>query len=181
MSLKALRKINPFLEQGMIYSDACTAAGYNFRAHNKGEKYFLLPAQKEEMENITSPVARRAISQTIKVINAIIREQKQSPVYVNIELAREMSKDFDERNKLTKSMNDNQATNERIKEELKTQFHRANPTGLDIVKYKLWKEQDGISPYLQKPISVNRLFEPGYVDIDLFIPYCICFDDSLKN
>lgn len=181
LSLKALRKINPFLEQGMIYSDACTAAGYNFRAHNKGEKYFLLPAQKEEMENITSPVARRAISQTIKVINAIIREQKQSPVYVNIELAREMSKDFDERNKLTKSMNDNQATNERIKEELKTQFHRANPTGLDIVKYKLWKEQDGISPYLQKPISVNRLFEPGYVDIDHIIPYSICFDDSLKN
>ncbi len=181
LSLKALQKILPFLEQGMIYNEACAAAGYDFKAHNNQEKSFLLPAKKEEMDDITSPVARRAIAQTIKVINAIIREQGCSPSFVNIELAREMAKAFDERTQLTKNMEENQAANERIKEEIKLEHHKNNPTGLDILKLKLWKEQDGISPYSQKSINIARIFEPGYVDIDHIIPYSISFDDSLKN
>lgn len=181
LCLEALRKINPFLEQGMIYSDACTAAGYDFRAHNNNEKTMLLPAYKEEMDDITSPVARRAISQSIKVINAIIREQGSSPSYINIELAREMAKAFDERNKMKKSMDENQAANERLREELRTNYGRMNPTGLDIMKLKLWKEQDGRSPYSQEALEANRLFEVGYCDIDHIIPYSISFDDTMKN
>ena len=181
LCLEVLRKIIPYLEQGMIYSDACTAAGYDFRSHNNNEKSMLLPAYKEEMENITSPVARRAISQSIKVINAIIREQGSSPSYINIELAREMAKAFDERNKMKKSMDENQAANERLREELRTNYGRTNPTGLDIMKLKLWKEQDGRSPYSQEALEASRLFEVGYCDIDHIVPYSISFDDTMKN
>lgn len=181
LSLTALRKIIPFLEQGMIYNEACAAAGYNFKAHDKGEKSLLLPAYKEEMDDITSPVARRAIAQSIKVINAIIREQGCSPTYVNIELAREMAKAFDERNQINKANKENQAKNERLMERLRNEFKLSNPTGMDLIKLKLWTEQDGISPYSQKAISVERLFETGYVDIDHIVPYSISFDDSFKN
>lgn len=181
LSLKALRKIIPFLEQGMIYNEACEAAGYNFKAHDKGEKTLLLPAYKEEMKDITSPVARRAIAQSIKVINAIIREQGCSPTYINIELAREMAKAFDERTQINKANKENQAKNERIMERLRTEFHQSNPTGMDLIKLKLWEEQDGRSPYSQKAIEVSRLFETGYVDIDHIVPYSISFDDSYKN
>ena len=44
LSLKALRKINPFLEQGMTYNEACEAAGYDFQAHLV-EKSMYLPAK----------------------------------------------------------------------------------------------------------------------------------------
>ena len=181
LSLKALKKIIPYLEQGLIYNEACVAAGYEFRGHNGNEKSFLLPAQSDEMESITSPVARRAISQTIKVINAIIREQGESPLYLNIELAREMAKDFDERRKIKKEQDDNQARNERLLERIRIEFHKQNPTGLDLVKFKLWEEQDGRSPYSRKAIEINRLFESGYVDVDHIVPYSISFDDTLKN
>lgn len=181
LSLKTLRKINPFLEQGMIYNEACAAAGYEFRGHSNQVKSFLLPAHTEEMENITSPVVRRAIAQCIKVINAIIREQKKSPIYINIELAREMAKNFDERNQINKAYEENRASNERIMERLRTEFHRQNPTGMDLVKFKLWQEQDGISPYSRKALNINRLFETGYVDVDHIIPYSISFDDSFRN
>ena len=181
LSLKALRKINPFLEKGMIYNEACEAAGYDFRAHNNEQKTFLLPAYKEEMDDITSPVARRSIAQTIKVVNAIIREQNCSPLYINVELAREMSKAFDERKKIDRDMKENQAKNERLMDKIRTEYHKANPTGLDLVKLKLWEEQDGRSPYSQKPIESRRLFETGYVDVDHVIPYSISFDDTLKN
>ena len=73
------------------------------------------------MDDITSPVARRAIAQSIKVINAIIREQKGSPLYVNIELAREMAKGFDERTQIDKANKENQAKNERIMERIRTE------------------------------------------------------------
>lgn len=181
LSLKALRKINPYLEEGKIYNEACAAAGYDFKAHANTQKTELLPAYKEEMDDITSPVARRAIAQSIKVINAIIREQKCSPVYINIELAREMAKGFDERTQIDKANKENQAKNERIMERIRTEFHKSNPTGMDLIKLKLWEEQDGRSPYSQKAISINRLFEPGYVDIDHIVPYSTSFDDSFKN
>lgn len=181
LSLKALRKINPYLEEGKIYNEACAAAGYDFKGHTNTQKTELLPAYREEMDDITSPVARRAIAQSIKVINAIIREQKCSPVYINIELAREMAKGFDERTQIDKANKENQAKNDRIMERIRTEFHKSNPSGMDLIKLKLWEEQDGRSPYSQKAISINRLFEPGYVDIDHIVPYSISFDDSFKN
>lgn len=183
LSLKALRKITPFLEQGMVYNEACDAAGYDFRAH-EAEKSMYLPANPDkapELDDITNPVVRRAIGQTIKVVNAIIRKQGASPLYVNVELAREMAKDRQERTKINNIYKDNQAKNEKLIQEIKENYHVKNPSGMDLVKYKLWKEQDGKSPYSQKAIDLDRLFETGYVEVDHIIPYSISFDDSYKN
>ena len=46
------------------------------------KKHCLSRDLADAMENrITNPVVRRAVSQTAKVINAIIREMGSSPVY----------------------------------------------------------------------------------------------------
>lgn len=142
---------------------------------------FLLPANAPELEDITNPVVRRAIGQTIKVVNAIIRKQGSSPLYVNVELAREMAKDFQERVKIKNENEANQSQNDTLMKEIKETYQRMNPSGLDLVKWKLWKEQDGKSPYSQNSIVSERLFETGYVEIDHIIPYSISFDDSYKN
>ena len=180
LSLKALRKINPFLEQGMTYNEACEAAGYDFQAHLV-EKSMYLPAKAPELDDITNPVARRAISQTIKVVNAIIREQGESPLYINVELARELSKNFQERGKIEKENESNRHKNEMVMEKLRENFTYHKPSGQDLVKFKLWHEQDGISPYSQKKIEYGRLFETGYAEVDHVIPYSISFDDTYKN
>lgn len=183
ISVKACKIINPYLEQGMVYSDACVAAGIDFKAHS-GSKQQLLPTNSVYLEDITNPVVKRAVSQTIKVVNAIIREQGHSPVYLNIELARELSKNKKERDAIEKQQQNNRAVNNKIINELKENFGIINPTGLDIVKLKLWHEQDGIDPYSLKQIEYKRLFsesDAGYVDIDHIIPYSISFDDSYNN
>ncbi|WP_294465418.1 type II CRISPR RNA-guided endonuclease Cas9 [uncultured Ruminococcus sp.] len=183
LSVKALEKIIPFLEQGQLYNEACLSAGYNFKADEQCKEKFL-PANPEtavELKDLTNPVVRRAVSQTIKVINAIIREFDDSPVFVNLELARELSKNFKDRKDIEKSQKDNQAANERIMERLRNEFHRPKPTGQDLIKLKLWEEQDGICPYSLKPISIDRLFEIGYTDIDHIVPYSISFDDTYNN
>ncbi len=181
LSLVACNKIIPFLEQGFTYDDACSAAGYAFRAHEGETRQFLLPATTEDMERITSPVSRRAISQAIKVVNAIIREQQQSPLFINIELARDMSRDFSERKKAEREINENAATNERAMNFLKTELGVPNPSGLDLVKYKLFAEQGGFCVYSQKAFDISRLFESGYAEVDHIIPYSISFDDSYRN
>ncbi|MEG1270706.1 MAG: type II CRISPR RNA-guided endonuclease Cas9 [Ruthenibacterium sp.] len=181
LSVKACDKIIPFLEQGMTYDKACEAAGYRFKGHEQEEKYRVLPPNMPEMEDITSPVVRRAIAQTIKVVNAIIRTQDASPSFVHIELAREMSKDFNERRQIDKSMQENAALNERIMNRIRTEFGQINPTGQDLVKLKLYEQQGGVCAYSLCPLQIEQLFTPGYVEIDHIIPYSIAFDDSYKN
>lgn len=181
LSVKACDKLIPFLEKGMKYDKACDAAEYDFKGHDGETRTRLLHPAEEDFADVTSPVVRRAISQTIKVLNAIIRERGGSPTFINIELAREMARDFSERSKMKKDMDENRARNERIMERIRTEYGRERPTGQDLVKFKLWEEQHGECAYSQKHISIERLFEPGYVEVDHIIPYSISFDDGYKN
>ena len=180
LSVKACDKIIPYLEKGMNYSDACTAAGYDFRGHSGDERQKLLPPLSDDCTEITSPVVRRAVSQTIKVVNAIIRRYGQSPVYVNIELAREMSKDFAERSKIKKENDGRRSDNEKLMEQIREYKHGA-PTGIDLVKFRLFNEQGGVCAYSQRQMSLERLFEPNYAEVDHIVPYSISFDDRYRN
>lgn len=179
LSLVACNKILPFLKEGMKYDEAVTAAGYNFRGHDGGDKSLTL--KPDIVKDIPNPVVRRAVSQTIKVINALIREMGGSPTFLNIELAREMSKNRFDRDKADREMKKNAQYNESILEEIKSTHPITQPKGQDIVKYKLWKEQDGVCVYSLRPMEIERLFEPGYVDIDHIIPLSNSFDDSYNN
>ncbi|MDR3314257.1 MAG: type II CRISPR RNA-guided endonuclease Cas9 [Oscillospiraceae bacterium] len=183
LSIKALQRILPHLEEGLKYDKACEAAGFRFKADG-GEKARLISLSdlaKEAENTITSPVGLRALSQCAKVLNAIIRATGESPTYVKIELARELAKDFDERKKMTKSNEENQARNERIMEDIRKTDRIQTPTGQDLVKLKLYQEQGELCFYSGQKLDRQRLFEPGYVDVDHIIPYSLCFDDSYNN
>lgn len=182
ISVKACRKLIPYLEQGMNYNDACQAAGYDFQGRQNGEKAQFLPTSTEEMEDITSPVVRRAVAQTIKVVNAIIREQGESPVSIHLELAREMNKNFQQRSEMDKAMRDNSAENERLMKELHELFPGRTVTGQDLVKYRLWKEQDGRCAYSIQPLELDKVITAsGYAEVDHIVPYSISFDDRRTN
>lgn len=180
LSLKAMRKIMPYLLKGKIYNEACEAAGYDFKADSTEDRLKILKGERitEIINDITNPVVKRSVSQTVKVLNAIIQKYG-SPQAVNIELSREMAKNFDERKKLKKSIDERQGENERIKKEIQS-LGVISPTGLDIIKYRLWQEQQGYCLYSGKLIPLTELFRPGY-DIDHILPYSITFDDSLRN
>ena len=180
ISVKACDALIPWLEQGMKYNEACASAGIDFRGHSDKERSHLLHLKEEDLEPVTSPVVRRAVSQTVKVVNAIIRERGCSPTFINVELAREMSKPFDERNRLKRENENNQARNERIMEQIK-ELGVPSPGGQDLLKFLLWQEQDGRCAYSLAPIPIERLFEDGYAEIDHIVPYSISFDDSRNN
>lgn len=181
LSTKVCDDLIPYLEKGMNYNEACEAAGYQFKGHNSDKKTQTLHPTQDDYDEVTSPVARRAISQTFKVVNAIVRKQGKSPMFINIELAREIAKDFSERKKMEKDMLSNQANNERIMERLRAEFGLIAPTGQDLVKLKLYEQQQGVCAYSLKQMTLAKIFDPDYAEIDHIVPYSISFDDSYKN
>ena len=175
LSAKSLRKLIPYLEKGMTYAEACKEVyGEHKSSITKKNKLSLF-----DIELINNPVVRRAVSQTIRVINAVVREYG-APEVVRVELAREMGKPYDVRTQITKKQEANAKKNEELRQQIK-KIKGAEPTGQDIVKFKLFQDQNGVCLYSGQNLDITRLFEAGYVDVDHIIPYSISFDDSYTN
>lgn len=179
LSLKALNRILPFVEEGYQYHEACEKAGYNFNQRVGQKKKRLLPVIPTQ--DLTNPVVIRSLSQTRKVLNAIIKRYG-SPSAIYIEMAREMGRPYNERRDLEKQYSKNRTVNENAKKRIR-ELHPeiSDPRGHDILKYKLWEEQNGRCAYSLKPIKVDYLFGPGTAEVDHIIPYSRCFDDSNAN
>lgn len=60
-----------------------------------------------------------------------------------------------------------------------TEYNR-EPTKTDIEKYKLWEEQNYISPYTGRIIPLSKLFTEEY-QVEHIIPRARFFDDSFAN
>lgn len=179
LSLHVLREILPYLEEGMVYSDAMQKAGHNHSEHNFEKQKFLGTKEVyDAIGGVTSPVVKRALSQTVKVIDAVIR-QYGSPYAINIELARDMSMTKDERDKLKKENDARAAKNEAIRENIAKL--NAMPNSTNVLKYKLYEEQDHKCAYSMETLDITHLFEDGYYEIDHIIPYSRSFDDSFNN
>lgn len=188
LSLTAIRKINKFLFEGYDYDKACEKAGYEFKGR-KQEKTKKLSSffidhlregiSKREIDTISNPVVKRAISQTVKVINVII-EKHGSPYYIKIECARDLGKNFKERAITKKNQEEGRENNEKIKEEIE-EFGVSGAVGPNIVKFKLWKQQGCKCAYSQKFISEEELFGENFVEVDHIIPYSRSGDDGNNN
>ena len=168
LSEYACYKLLPFLEKGEEYYKACDSAG-------------LTESPAKKIKDITNPVVKRAVTQTMKVIKAVQRKYG-NPVEVHIELARELARSFKDRAAMDDRMKENYAKNEAIKEYLSKELHVMSPTGQDIVKWKLYKQQQGCCAYSQKPFDVDRLLHDGnYAEVDHILPYSRSFDDTYRN
>lgn len=179
LSLKALNNILPYLEEGYMYHEACEKAGYEFSKKINRQKQFLLPVIPSK--EIANPVVIRSLSQTRKIINGIIKRYG-SPSGIYIELAREMGRPYNERREIEKMYNKNRTVNDHAREHIRELYPEiSDPRGHDILKYKLWQEQNGVCAYSLQSIPIERLFDAGYAEVDHIIPYSRSFDDSNGN
>lgn len=180
LSRQTLRAILPFMEDGLPYSEACAAAGFHHSQRLQGQKQSKLPPIP--VDDIRNPVVLRALAQTRKVLNAIIREF--GPIEeLHIEFGRDVSRSYDDRRKIEKKQKENRARNESVLEDIEKDLGIANPRPLDIVKYKLWKEQGGRCAYSGNYIDRARMLsgEAGVAEVDHILPHSRSFDDSFMN
>jgi CRISPR-associated endonuclease Csn1 len=180
ISIAALRKITPYIINGETYDKAVVSAGYKLNFHNRSDNHKLPPLGVEDSERITNPVVKRGVSQTIKVINAVVHKYGL-PYQIKIECTRELSKNFKDRSAIKRQQDDNHANNQKIVDLIK-EHGITTPSGQQIIKYKLYKQQNGQCLYSGQPISLDRLFaDDSAYEIDHIVPFSRCGDDGYGN
>lgn len=195
LSLKALYKIVPVMEQGKRYDEACVEAGYHHSQLVKADdvkQHYLPPFYtardktgklifNENLDIPRNPVVLRALNQARKVCNALIKKYG-SPHQVNIEMARDLSKPFDERRKIQAEQEAFRDRNQAMRKTFNETFNTTGELkGREFEKWQLYEEQQGKCAYSLQPLDIHRLFDLGYVEIDHALPYSRSFDDSKNN
>jgi len=181
ISLKAINKLLPYLEQGMIFSDARVAAGYGYEV-KQIEVLDELPAPPD----IPNPIVMKGLHELKRVVNAIIKEYGK-PDVIRLEMAR----DLEMNSKRYKAFTSQQNKNTKLNEEAQSQFENIagqnKHLGLskyashtDKIKYRLWQEQQNRCAYSNKQISLTELFT-GAVEVDHILPYSLTLNDSYMN
>ena len=168
LSIKALQKITPHILEGMTYDKACEAAGYDFKK------------QSASLEQITNPVVKRAITQTLKVVRAIERKYGK-PYFIKVETARDLAKNFKDRNAIENENKENQARNQSIIQTL-NENGVVTPTGQQIIKVKLYREQNGVCLYSGKSIDFETMLrDDNAYQVDHIVPFSRSNNDGITN
>lgn len=180
LSIKALRKLTPHLLQGVTYDKAVELAySGEFAEKLSGDKNELPTLSEEELYQLTNPVVKRAVSQTRKVINAVIRKYG-APTQIKVECATDLARNFSDRRKIEIQQKENAEYNEGIKNKLE-ELGITNPTGQQIIKWKLREQQNCKCLYCGKAIGLDIFSDGKKAEIDHIIPFSMCGNDSIHN
>jgi CRISPR-associated endonuclease Csn1 len=188
LSVRAMRKIIPHLEEGFTYDEACSRAGYNHsnsitKAENEDREL------KEELEilkknSLRNPVVEKILNQMINVVNAIIKDPDLGrPDEIRIELARELKKTAQQRSEMTNQIAKVTKDYQEIRELLKKEFGLVYVSRKDLIKYRLYKELKATgykTLYSGTYIKPEELFTKKF-DVEHIIPQSLLFDDSYSN
>lgn len=200
-SVKAMRKILPYLMDGYQYSDACSFAGYNHSFSLTKDEIFQKQL-KDKIEllpnnSLRQPIVEKILNQLINLINAIIDENRgwvtrqdrlNNNFEIRIELARELKQSKEERNVAFKNQRERERQNEIIAKRLSDEYG-LKATRNNIIKWRLFHE---ISPdnesrvnatciYCGKPFGITDALTGNSVDVEHIIPKALLFDDSQNN
>jgi CRISPR-associated endonuclease Csn1 len=205
VSVKFIKKVLPYLKQGLKYHDACKQAGYHHSDFNTGEVFEFLPyygqmlvgstvkpkitpttnPDEAKYGKVTNVTVHVALNQIRKLVNEIIKEYGAFKITeIIIEVTRYLKKSQKEVNKINNEQKKNRDANDKMNDILKS-LGVANPNYDDRMKYKLWLElgNDELSRkciFSGKNIAQSDLFN-GTVDIEHIFPLSRTLDDSFGN
>ncbi len=182
-SSRAMRKILPYMMEGMQYYDAKLAAGYDdtplTKAQNEARELAekLMPIQKGELRQ---PVVEKILNQLVNLVNALMEEHGRFDE-IRVELARELKQSREEREKATKAISDNQKKNDAVAKRIKEECN-LEPSKSRIRKFKLAEETTGRCIYCNEYIdSPNNILRNRNFEVEHIIPRSVLFDDSFSN
>ena len=202
VSKVAINKIIPFLEEGLVYSEACKRAGYN-HSDQELERLDSMPyygkilessviggttdpKDKENPEKfygkINNPNVHVVLGQVRRFVNSLIKKYGK-PTEIVVELARDLKIGKKRKEEIKNRQRNDKDRNDEIKKELEEL--KEDPSDYNIKKYKLWEDlsedpNERCCPYTGKRISIEKLFS-SEVEVDHIIPKSKSFDDSMSN
>lgn len=171
ISAKACRALSPYLAKGLDYSEACKKVpGYDHAAR-----------PETDIESIGNPIAKKALREALKQIKAVI-EKHGKPTHIHVELAREVGKSLEERQEIEAGIEKRNKAKERLRDQFRIDVGRDCAGPEDLMRYELWKEQNGRSLYSDLAIPADAIAATdNRVQVDHILPWSLSGDDSFVN
>lgn len=179
LSLKAISKLLPLMEQGLSYPEAAVEIYGEFK--HSVESLDTLPPVDDIMKGLRNPIVHRCLTELRRCVNAVISRYGK-PDLIRVELAREVKLTRKEKDRIIQRNRENQAARDRAASEILGNTDIKRPSRDDILKYQLAEECNWLCPYTGKPIGWDSLFgaHPEF-DIEHIIPFSVSLDDSFFN
>jgi len=180
LSYKAMRlMMNDLIETSKNQMQIITEGGLKDKKYDNLKNRSTIPYNDDA---VYSPVARRALHESIKVINAVRKKYGELDSIV-IEMPRDRNSEEEKMRKRKE-----QKRNEEQKKDIDELLGEHNLTLTETqrrklnIKIRLYKEQDAKCLYTGKPIDLKTLIaDRDAYEVDHIIPISISFDDSLNN
>jgi CRISPR-associated endonuclease Csn1 len=174
LSTKAVRKLLPYLESGLSYTEAVQKA---YPENSQQAAVAVVPP----IPMLRNPIVQRTLAETRRVVNAIIAKHGK-PSRIRIELARDLKKTAKAREAAVKGMRERAKDRSSAAARLLVETGSMEPKSYDIEKVLLHEECGGICPYTGKAIPFNALFGDSVsVDVEHIIPFSRSLDNSFAN
>lgn len=181
-SNKFIRRLLPYLMEGMMYSEACERININHSNSMTREEREQRPLsahiQLLQKNQLRQPVVEKVLNQMINIVNSL-KDQYGEIDEARVELARELKQSRDERESAYKAMGQNERRNKEIAAKI-AEFG-IRPSRSRIQKYKMWEESLHQCFYCGKTIDLSEFLNGADVEIEHIIPRSILFDDSFSN
>lgn len=147
------------------------------------QKYKYIPVDIME-EDIYNSVVRKSLRESIKIVNAILKNNDDLEVIV-VEMPRD-SNEENAKKKIVKMQEDNKKEKKKALEKLNKDYSENITEDYALAKnllnkIRFWYQQDGKCIYSGKTIGYRDLIDSNLVEIDHIIPKSISFDDSINN
>lgn len=136
---------------------------------------------------VRNPMAMRALFRLRALVNRLLRDGKiDRNTKIRIEFARELN-NANLRKAIEQYQREREAENRKFAEEIRSQYaaetgRTVDPTDDEVLKYRLWEEQQHVCPYTGRRIRISDFIgaNPGF-DIEHTIPRARGGDDSQMN
>src|SRR5690606_9343809 len=178
-SRRALAKLLPHLEEGLNIQLAIERAYPGHRLVGRAQEH--LPPVKQVLPDLSNPAVIRTLTELRRVVNAII-DRYGRPAEIHIELARDLRRGKDERQRLQSENRKQEAARKAAAAEIREFQEGEEPTRRDIERLLLAKECEFTCPYTGRKFSMAALFGPEpQVDVEHIIPFHMSLDNSFAN
>ncbi len=186
LSRRAIRKLLPPMTEGVAFKTA-ERESYGPRLSG-GEAMDRIPPVRKAVGAVRNPAVERALTETRKVVNAVVREYGK-PYEVRLELARDLKRSRPEREQTQKRQQALGRERERAARAILAErgnkfpapeeLRRVPPA--DVERFLLAEECKWVCPYTGRSISMAALFDQSQFDVEHIIPYSRCPDGSFLN
>lgn len=181
-SHKFIRRLLPYLMDGMMYSEACARIYINHSNSMTAAERDARPLAEHiellQKNALRQPVIEKILNQMINLVNRL--QQEYGPIdEARVELARELKQSRDERESAYKAINKNEREN--AERAAKIAEFGIRPSRSRVQKYKMWEESQHRCFYCGKTVDLTQFLNGADVEIEHIVPRSILFDDSFSN